>query len=79
MLSTVGTKWIIANEIFSKVGENKFYFSDLKTTDPKVRSNMRQLVDCGILSAQRIKVGRVWLPEYQLTPEAITKIRRYGD
>lgn len=78
ILSVIGNKWIYANDIYSKVGSRQFRFSEIGDAHSRMRSNMRQMVDCKILSVEKIKVGRLWVPHYRLTDEAVEKIRRYG-
>jgi hypothetical protein len=78
ILSIIGNKWIYANEIYSKVGSRQFTFAEVGDPKSRMRSNMRQMVDCKILSVEKIKVGRIWVPHYKLTDEAVVKIRRYG-
>lgn len=78
MLSVTGNKWIIANHIYKSVGGNRFRCSDVDMDFKTLRCNLKDMCDCGILIKYRL-IHRGRVHEYQLSPEAVDKIRRYGD
>lgn len=78
LLATVGNRWIAVCHIYSKVGGRRFRCSDVDAELPMIKAYLKDMCDSGVLTKYKlVHAGRVH--EYQLTPEAIVKIQRYGE
>lgn len=77
LMATIGNNWLAATHIYKKLGSGRFKCSDVDTEIPLMKCYLRDMVDSGILT--RYKATRQHrVNEYSLTPEAITKIKRYS-
>ena len=78
IMSTSGENYLMAQDILNLVGPRKFQCAEIEVEYPGFRSHIQKLVLCGILNKYRM-VHRGRVNEYQLTPEAISRIKRHTE
>jgi hypothetical protein len=77
IMQSSGKNHELAREIYLHVGEKRFRCSDLEPILPALRSLLPRLYNSGIITRYRF-VHRNRDNEYQLTKEAIERIKKYN-
>jgi hypothetical protein len=77
IMQSSGKNHELAREIYLRVGDKRFRCSDIEPHLPMIKWFTQKLCTSGILKKYRL-VNNTKVNEYQLTKEAIERIKKYN-